>query len=177
MHDAWCMMHDAWCMMHDAWCMILDYDACVYDAHIYDPGHWSWSMHLCMVHVSMMRQILSPTNGQGDSRSWIWIQKTTDNITHFHLMLRPDESPQEVHTCIQSTKVPKEQKSYNRWGDKRSPHNVHCNLAFWQQVVRTTLRWVPWKGAKSIFREIKQSGIGMAVGSRLIEQSEMFMRE
>ena len=35
------------------------YQTCVYDAHIYDPGPRSWSMHVCMVYVSMMRQILS----------------------------------------------------------------------------------------------------------------------
>ena len=72
------MMHV--CMMHISMiiilCMhvinILDPDACVYDAHIYDPGPWSWSMHVCVVHVSMMRYFLG-TNGrtdeQGDSRS------------------------------------------------------------------------------------------------------------
>ena len=45
-------------MILDTWLCCM----CVYDAHIYDPGPRSWSMHVCMVHVSMMRQILSPTN-------------------------------------------------------------------------------------------------------------------
>ena len=125
---------------YPVWCIylcssILDYDARVYDAHIHDPGPWSWNMcvccmygtcvydvcvcmmqmfldlhiyfmHVCMMHihmfldhyayvldalvydayicdpwylsmlhVCMMRQILSRTNGrtngQGDSRSRI----------------------------------------------------------------------------------------------------------
>ena len=43
------------CMMHISMILDLDSDACVYDAHIYDPGPWSWSLHVCMVHVSMMR--------------------------------------------------------------------------------------------------------------------------
>ena len=115
MHDAWCMMHDAWCMMHvcmmhismildpwswymHVWCIylcssLLDYTACVYDAHIYDPRSltliyvcmmhismildpWSWCMCVCMVHVSMMRYFSvtdQRTNGQGDSRSRIYI--------------------------------------------------------------------------------------------------------
>ena len=71
-----CMMHDPWSWYMHVWCIyqcspILDSDACVYDAHIYDPGPWSWSMHVCVVHVSMMRQILSRTDEQGDSRSRI----------------------------------------------------------------------------------------------------------
>ena len=62
-----CMYYDPWSWYMHVWCIylcssILDYDACVYDAHIYDPGPWSWSMHVCMVHVSMMRQILSRTD-------------------------------------------------------------------------------------------------------------------
>ena len=39
------------CMMHPE-CMCSDiyiYDACVNDAHICDPGPWSWSSHLCMI--------------------------------------------------------------------------------------------------------------------------------
>ena len=83
--------------MNDA-CMYLQvfglciYDACIYHLwpltlvhvcfmcicmmhaqYIYDPGPWSWCMHVGMMHVSMMRQILWRTNqrpnGQGDSRS------------------------------------------------------------------------------------------------------------
>ena len=49
--------------------MILDPDTCMYDAYIYPDTH------VCMILESMMRQILSPTNGrtdrQGDSRSLI----------------------------------------------------------------------------------------------------------
>ena len=54
-----CMMHISmilypWSWYMHVWCIylcssILDYDACVYDAHIYDPGPWSWSMHVCMI--------------------------------------------------------------------------------------------------------------------------------
>ena len=52
----WCTMyiHDPWSWYMYVWCIylfssILDSDACVNDAHIYDPGPWSWSMHVCMI--------------------------------------------------------------------------------------------------------------------------------
>ena len=84
--------------------LILDYDACVYDAHIYVPRSLTM-MHVCMmrismildldseacmhvcivyvciVHVSMMRQILSRTNEQGDSRSRITLAEHCHNMT------------------------------------------------------------------------------------------------
>ena len=103
-----CMMHismilDPWSWYMHVWCIylcssILDYTACVYDAHIYDPRSltliyvcmmhismildpwlwcmcvwctylWSWTMHVCMVHVSMMRQILLRTDGPTNERT------------------------------------------------------------------------------------------------------------
>ena len=85
-------MNDA-CMYLQV-CELCMYDACIYHLrpltlvhvcfmcicmmhaqYIYDPGPWSWCMHVGMMHVSMMRQILwrtnQRTNGQGNSRSWI----------------------------------------------------------------------------------------------------------
>ena len=45
-HRSW-YMH-VWCIYQLS--LILDCDACVYNAHIYDLVPWSWSMHLCMMH-------------------------------------------------------------------------------------------------------------------------------
>ena len=58
------MMH--LCMMHLS--MMLDPDTCMYEPYIYVP----WSSTLMHVHVSMMRQILLRTDGQGNSRSLIY---------------------------------------------------------------------------------------------------------
>ena len=57
--DPWylTMLHVCvWCtylisMILDTWLCCM----CVYDAHIYDPGPRSWSMLVCMVHISMIR--------------------------------------------------------------------------------------------------------------------------
>ena len=53
-----CMMHISVFLNPWLWCM------CVYDAHIYDPGPRSWSMHVCMVHVSTVSytHLTLPTN-------------------------------------------------------------------------------------------------------------------
>ena len=67
MYDAF--IQDAWSPYRHVWCvylcsLVLDSDACMYGADIYDPGPSSWSMHVCMVYVSMMRQILFRMNGR-----------------------------------------------------------------------------------------------------------------
>ena len=43
-----CMMHPE-CICPDIYGIYDIYDACVNDAHICDPGPWSWSSHLCMI--------------------------------------------------------------------------------------------------------------------------------
>ena len=80
-YDVQCMLHyismilDPDTCMYDAYCIyifspILD-PACVYDAHIYDPGSWSWIVHVCVVraYIYDAAEILLRTNEQGDSRS------------------------------------------------------------------------------------------------------------
>ena len=53
---AWCIY--PWSLILHVWCIylcssILDSDACVYDAHIYDPRSLIL-MHVCMMHISMI---------------------------------------------------------------------------------------------------------------------------
>ena len=50
-------------MILDTWLCCM----CVYDAHIYDPGPRSWSMLVCMVHISMIR--LKFCHGRTDGRT------------------------------------------------------------------------------------------------------------
>ena len=49
-------VHDPWSSYMYVWCiylcsLILHPDACMYKAHIFDPGAWSWSMHM---HISII---------------------------------------------------------------------------------------------------------------------------
>ena len=72
-------IYDTWSWYMHIWCIYLFLDPwlwrmCVWCTYLWF-WTWSWSMHVCLVHVSMMRQILSATdertNEQGDSRSLI----------------------------------------------------------------------------------------------------------
>ena len=88
-HDA--CIHNAWLCCMCVWCSwnfvtdkaILGVGCMMHAQYIYDPGPWSWCMHVGMMHVSMMRQILSRTNewtnkailGVGyclHAKSWRW---------------------------------------------------------------------------------------------------------
>ena len=89
-----CMMHISmilgpWSWYIHVWCiylcsLILDYTACVYDAHIYDPGPWLWCMcvwctylwswtlilkHACMCGACIYDAANFVTNGPTNERT------------------------------------------------------------------------------------------------------------
>ena len=105
--------------------------AYVWCTYIYDPGPWSWCMHVSMMYVSMMRlkfchqRTNQRTNGQGDSRSWM--RKLTSDIVRLEIHSWYDSLwPLLYSHTIQPSQVMVEHSVGASWGAYSNPET--CNI-------------------------------------------------